>query len=68
MVIFFSMIATGFLAGIIGAGIPLLVTWVARKTKANLDPAHWVGPIETVVQEFCAALSTFGIADIFVFN
>jgi len=68
VVIFFSMLMTGFLAGAIGAGIPLFVTWVARKTKAPLDPAHWVGPIETVVQEFCAALFTFGIADVFVFT
>jgi hypothetical protein len=58
------MILTGFFAGMIGAGIPLLVVYVARKTKAPLDPAHWVGPIETVVQEFCAALAAFGFADI----
>jgi len=67
IVIFFAMFITGSLAGIIGAGVPLLVDWVSFKTKHHFDPAHWVGPIETVVQELSAAMLTFWIADTFVF-
>jgi len=67
IVIFFAMFITGSLAGIIGAGVPLLVVKVSEMTKRSMDPAHWVGPIETVVQELCAAFLTFWIADTFVF-
>jgi Mg/Co/Ni transporter MgtE len=67
IVIFFAMFITGSLAGIIGAGIPLLVTYVAERIDKHADPAHWVGPIETVAQELSATLLTFWIADTFVF-
>jgi len=67
IVIFFAMFITGSMAGIIGAGVPLLVNWVSFKTGRHFDPAHWVGPIETVVQELSAAMLTFWIADTFVF-
>jgi len=66
IVIFFSMIITGSLAGIIGAGIPLFVVKLSEVLKKNIDPAHWVGPIETVVQEFCASVLTFGIAALLI--
>jgi len=66
IVIFFSMIITGSLAGIIGAGIPLFVVKLSEILKKNIDPAHWVGPIETIVQEFCASVLTFGIAALLI--
>jgi len=62
VVIFIAMTLTGTLAGIMGAGIPLLVTWISQKTHKSLDPAHWVGPIETVAQELSATVLTFYIA------
>jgi len=67
IVIFFAMFVTGSLAGIIGVGVPLLVVKISEKTHRHMDPAHWVGPIETVVQELSATLLTFWIADTFVF-
>jgi len=67
IVIFFAMFITGAMAGIIGAGIPLLITKIAEVINRKMDPAHWVGPIETVVQELCAAALTFWIAGTFVF-
>jgi len=67
VVIFFAMFITGSLAGIIGAGVPLLVTHIAQKLEKHADPAHWVGPIETVTQELSASILTFWIADTFVF-
>jgi len=67
VVIFFAMFITGSLAGIIGAGVPLLVTYLAQRWHKHADPAHWVGPIETVTQELSASILTFWIADTFVF-
>ena len=67
IVIFFAMFVTGSLAGIIGAGVPLGVTYIGEKIHKHVDPAHWVGPIETVVQELSATMLTFWIADTFVF-
>jgi len=67
VVIFFAMLVTGTLAGCIGAGIPLLVTKVSEMINKSLDPAHWVGPIETVAQELCATALTFWVAKTFVF-
>lgn len=61
------MFVTGSLAGCIGAGVPLLVTWISEKIQKHADPAHWVGPIETVTQELSATMLTFWIADTFVF-
>jgi len=63
VVIFIAMLFTGTLAGIMGAGIPLLITWVSGIIKKSLDPAHWVGPIETIAQELSAAVLTFYIAE-----
>lgn len=63
VVIFLAMTVTGTLAGIMGAGIPLLVNWISHKTGKSLDPAHWVGPIETVAQELSATVLTFYIAE-----
>jgi len=62
VVIFLAMCFTGTIAGIMGAGIPLLVTYISKKIKKSLDPAHWVGPIETVAQELSATVLTFVIA------
>jgi len=67
IVIFFAMFITGALAGIIGAGVPLLVVKLSEVFKKRMDPAHWVGPIETVAQELSAASLTFWIAQTFVF-
>jgi len=67
IVIFFAMLATGMLAGCIGAGVPLLISKISQVLNRNMDPAHWVGPIETVAQELCAASLTFWIAKTFVF-
>jgi len=67
IVIFFAMFITGSLAGIIGAGVPILVTYLSDKFQKHADPAHWVGPIETVTQELSASVLTFWIADTFVF-
>jgi len=63
IVIFIAMIVTGTLAGIMGAGVPLLVTWIGTKINKSLDPAHWVGPIETVAQELSATVMTLWVAD-----
>lgn len=62
-VIFFAMLITGTMAGVMGAGIPLLVHWFSTLINRSLDPAHWVGPIETIAQELCAAVLTFWIAE-----
>jgi len=67
IVIFFAMFVTGSLAGIIGAGVPLFISFFAELINKKMDPAHWVGPIETVAQELCAAALTFWIAGTFVF-
>eukprot|EP01114_Cavostelium_apophysatum_P014725 TRINITY_DN3887_c0_g1_i1.p1 TRINITY_DN3887_c0_g1~~TRINITY_DN3887_c0_g1_i1.p1 ORF type:complete len:288 (+),score=25.65 TRINITY_DN3887_c0_g1_i1:216-1079(+) len=67
IVIFFAMFVTGTLAGLIGAGVPLLIVKLSEMIHKKMDPAHWVGPIETVVQELCAAMLTFWIAAKFVF-
>jgi hypothetical protein len=61
------MMITGTLAGVIGAGVPLLVTYLANRFNKHADPAHWVGPIETVTQELSASVLTFWIAGTFVF-
>jgi hypothetical protein len=58
------MIMCGFIAGCIGAGVPLLISWLSSILNRYLDPAHWVGPVETVVQELSATLFTFWIAGI----
>jgi len=63
LVIFIAMLITGTLAGVMGAGIPLLIHWISGIIKKNLDPAHWVGPIETIAQELSAAVLTFYIAE-----
>jgi len=63
VVIFIAMLITGTLAGIMGAGIPLLITWISGIIHKSLDPAHWVGPIETIAQELSAAVLTFYIAE-----
>eukprot|EP00029_Vermamoeba_vermiformis_P006187 TRINITY_DN2357_c1_g1_i1.p1 TRINITY_DN2357_c1_g1~~TRINITY_DN2357_c1_g1_i1.p1 ORF type:complete len:275 (-),score=66.58 TRINITY_DN2357_c1_g1_i1:21-845(-) len=68
IVIFIAMLVTGTLAGVIGAGIPILINYISLKTKKHLDPAHWVGPIETVAQEFAATFLTFYIASAVIFN
>lgn len=68
IVIFTAMVITGTLAGMIGAGIPLLVIWLSNNFHKNFDPAHWVGPIETVSQEFCAAFLTFYLADAIIYT
>jgi len=63
VVIFIAMLITGTLAGIMGAGIPLLISWISGIIKKSLDPAHWVAPIETIAQELSAAVLTFYIAE-----
>jgi len=63
VVIFIAMLITGTLAGVMGAGIPLLIHWISGIIKKSLDPAHWVGPIETIAQELSAAVLTFWIAE-----
>jgi len=63
IVIFIAMLITGTVAGIMGAGIPLLVVWVSKKINKSLDPAHWVGPIETVAQELSATVLTLWVAE-----
>jgi len=67
IVIFFAMFITGALAGVIGAGVPLFISKLSEMINKRMDPAHWVGPIETVAQELCAASLTFWIAGQFVF-
>lgn len=36
VVIFIAMLCTGTLAGVIGAGIPILINWISLKTKKHL--------------------------------
>jgi len=63
VVIFLAMLVTGTLAGVMGAGIPLFIHWFSGVIKRALDPAHWVGPLETVAQELSATILTFWIAE-----
>jgi len=44
----------------------MLVTWLSEKIKKRLDPAHWVGPIETVAQEFSATVLTLYVAELII--